>query len=123
MGARCHADFDRDVADLVLPTTVRALLLHRYALANYRLLEHLESELNRGAALFGRAQLLLRGTLGRHRRILREDFPLPFAGGLRGVEVVLHRSGSIERLAVRGADLLEQLLVDLDLDELFLLLA
>src|ERR1700730_13554309 len=101
MGAGCHADFDRDVADLVLPTTVRALLLHRYALANYRLLEHLESELNRGAVLFGRAQLLLGGTLGCHRRILREDFRLHFLGGLLAVAPGRPTRGSARAAARR----------------------
>ena len=49
--ARQHADLDRDVADLVLRATVRALLLDRDALADDLLLELVEGELRglRGA--------------------------------------------------------------------------
>ena len=50
---RRHANFDRDVADLVLATAVRALLVDGDALADDRLLELVEGHLHRGAALLG----------------------------------------------------------------------
>ena len=57
--ARRHADFDRDVADLVLRAPVGALLVHCDALADDRLLELVERQLGGRAALLGRHQLLL----------------------------------------------------------------
>ena len=59
VGARGHADFDRDVADLVLGPPVGALLVHGDALADDRLLELVEGHLHRGALLLGGNQLLL----------------------------------------------------------------
>ena len=50
---RRHAHFDRDLADLVLGAAVGALLVHRDALADDRLLELVERELRRGAPLPG----------------------------------------------------------------------
>ena len=70
--ARRDADFDRDVADLVLGAPVGALLVHGDALADDRLLELVERELDRGAALLGGEQLLLGGALRRRRRVLLE---------------------------------------------------
>src|SRR5207245_3833329 len=61
--ARGDADLDRDVADLVRGAAVRAPLLHGDALADDRLLEHVKSELHRGAPLAGGLRLLLGRTL------------------------------------------------------------
>ena len=61
--ARGDADLDRDVADLVLAAAVGALLVHRDALADDRLLERVEGALDGGAALPWRSQLLLAGAL------------------------------------------------------------
>src|ERR1700682_2898169 len=123
VGAGSHADFDRDLADLVLAATVRSLLLHGDALADDRLLELVERELRRGTALLGGGQLALGGAVGSRRSILLEDRGLDGLRRVLALELVRDLGRLVEGLAVRGANLLEQLLVDADLDELFLLLA
>ena len=103
--ARRHADFDRDVADLVLRAAVGALLLDGDALADDRLLELVEGELHGRAALLGGHELLLGGALGRGRGVLLEDRLLDGLGRVLALELVLDLGGLVERGAVRGADL------------------
>ncbi len=71
--ARRDADLDRDVADLVLGAAVGALLVDGDALADDRLLELVERELDRRAALLGGLRFVLGGALGRCGSVLLED--------------------------------------------------
>ena len=103
--ARRDADFDRDVADLVLRAPVGALLVHGDALADDRLLELVERELRGRAALLGGRELLLGGALGRGRAVLLEDRRLDGLGGVLALELVLDLRGLVQRGAVGGADL------------------
>ena len=106
VGARQHAGLDPDVADLVRAAAVRALLLDGDPLADDRLLELVERELRVLAVLGVRVR---RGIAG----VLLEDGLLD---GLRGVlagQLVLDRGRLVERLAVRGLDLVVELLGDL----------
>src|ERR1700722_15052414 len=100
MRARRDADFDRDVADLILATAVRALLVDGDALADDRLLELVESHLHRGALLLGGDELLLGGTLGRGRSVLLEDFSLDSLRRVLALELVLDLRRIVKRLAV-----------------------
>ncbi len=109
--ARGDADLDRDVADLVLRAPVGALLVDRDALADDRLLELVESELDRGATLLGRLELLLGGALRRGAaRTARGSAASTALRRVLALELVLDLRGLVERRAVRGADLVEQLL-------------
>ena len=104
------------VADLVGLAAVGPLLLDRDPLADDRLLELVEGHLGRGA--------LLRVVLGLGvPGVLLEDLLLDELAGVLALELVLHLGGLVERVAVRGLDLLEQRLVDLRLDDLHLRLA
>ena len=95
--------------------------MHGDALADDRLLELLECELNGRAALLGARQHLLGGAFRRRGRVLLEDRSLDRLGGILALELVLDLGGLVERLPVRRADGLEQLLVDGDRLECFLL--
>ena len=73
MCARGDANFDRDVADLILRATVGALLVDRDALADDRLLELVESKLRFRPPRLGFLGCLLAGALRRGGAILLED--------------------------------------------------
>ena len=121
--ARRHSDLDRDVADLALAASVRALLLDCDALADDRLLELVERQLNGCAPLLGGQQPILVGALGRGRGVLLEDRALNGLGGVLALELVLHLRRRVELCAVGGADRVEDRLIDGDRLEHFLLLA
>ncbi len=69
------------------------------------------------------SSFVLGGRLWRGRGVLLEDRGLDRLGRVLALELVLDLRGVVERRAVRGADLVEQLLVDADRLEDFLLLA
>src|ERR1700760_1373343 len=95
--ARRDADFDRDVADLILATAVWALLVDGDALADDRLLELVEGQLHRCALLLGGDELILGGTLGRRRSVLLEDFGLDSLRRILALELVLDLRRVVER--------------------------
>src|SRR5258707_253804 len=68
-------------------------------------------------------ELLVGGPLRCGRRVLLDDRRLDGLRGVLALELVLDLGRLVELRAVRGADLIEQLRVDLDLHELFLRLA
>ncbi len=120
MRPRRHANFDRDVADLVLGAPVGPLLLNGDALADDGLLELVERHLGRRAALLGGHERLLGGTLGGRGGVLGEHRLLDRLGGLLALELVLDLGGLVEGLAVGGANRVEHAGVDGDRGELFL---
>src|ERR1039458_9035628 len=117
MRARRHAHLDSDVANLVLGATVRALLVHRDSLADDRLLELVKRELDRGAALLGAEEPPLGRALRCRWGVLLEDRRLDRLGGVLTLKLVLHLRGLVERLAVRGANRLQNLGIDPDRSE------
>ncbi len=108
--ARRDADLDRDRPDLLRAAAVGALLVDGDPLADQRLLELVERPLGGGAAL---GVVLGLGIAG----VLREHLLLDRLGGVLALELVLDLGRGVERVAVRGLDLLVELRIDLrDLD-------
>ncbi len=99
--ARSDANFDRDVADLILRATVGTLLVDRDALADDRLLELVESELRFRPALLGFLGSLLAGALGRGGAVLGEDRLLDRLARVLALELVLDLGRLVKRGAVR----------------------
>ena len=114
--ARCVGHLDVDRADLVLRAAVRALLVDRDALAHGRLLEGVERLLDAAALL----RVALPGLVA---RVGLDDGGLDGLRRVLTLELVLDLRRRVERCAVRGADGLEQALVDLRRLEDDLLLA
>ena len=95
MRSRRDPNLDRDVANLTLGTPVGALLVHGDALADDRLLELVERELDGGPALLRAEQLLLGCALRCRRGVLLEDRPLDGLGCLLALELVLDLGGVV----------------------------
>src|SRR4051794_36728235 len=116
VGARRHADLDRDRADLLRLPAVGADLPHRDAVADDLLLELVEHGLGVG--------LVLRvGVRGGIARVLLEDRRLDGLRRVLALELVVDRGRLVELLPVRVLDLLEQVLAHLGRRDLELVLA
>jgi hypothetical protein len=91
-----HPGLDLDGADLVRAPTVGALLVHRDALADDRLLQLVERHLRRVAACL----VLLAGLVGVLGPVLLEHLALDGPARLLAVQLVLHLGGLVQRRAV-----------------------